>query len=46
MVVVISANYKLVHDLLQVSQEERAAWEEHPECGAWPVICEEEIRKS
>ena len=25
-------NYKVLHDLLQVSQEERAAWEEHPEC--------------
>ena len=44
--VVISANYKVLHDLLQVSQEERAAWEEHPECGAWPVIWEDKIRKS
>ena len=46
-VLVISDNYKVVHDLLQVSQEEeRAAWEEHPECVAWPVIWEDKIRKS
>ena len=45
-VLIISDNYKVLYDLLQVSREERAAWEEHPECGAWPVIWEDKIRKS
>lgn len=40
----IITNFSMIY--CRSAKEERPAWEEHPECGAWPVIWEDKIRKS